>query len=176
MDAFAVSITLGLSVQKTKTIQYLIPGIYFGIFQALMPLMGFLTGTLFAHKIQILDHWIAFSLLVLIGGKMIKDSFSGAKVKADENSHDLSYGFIKMLLLALATSIDALAVGVTFAFFEINIIVAITIIGFTTFFISVIGVKIGNLFGEKYKAKAAFLGGAVLVALAIKILAEHLFF
>ena len=172
MDAFAVSITLGLSVRKPKVIEYLIPGIYFGIFQALMPFIGFLTGTLFAYKIQRFEHWVAFVLLSLIGGNMIKDSFSKDEEKADENSFRL----IKMLLLAIATSIDALAVGVTFAFFKMNIIAAITIIGLTTFCISAAGVKIGNMFGAKYKSKAEFTGGAVLVLLGIKILVEHLFF
>ena len=186
MDAFAVSITLGLSlegsrspqalagdtVRKPKIIEYLIPGIYFGFFQALMPFIGFLTGTLFAHKIQTFEHWIAFVLLCLIGGKMIKDSFSKNNEKTDENP----FNFFKMLLLALATSIDALAVGVTFSFFEVNIFPAITIIGLTTFFISVSGVKIGSIFGEKYKSKAEFIGGAVLVLLGIKILIENLVF
>ena len=169
MDAFAVSITLGLSVKKTKIIDYLIPGIYFGFFQGLMPLIGFFTGTLFAHRIAEFEHWIAFALLGLIGGKMIKDSFSQGKEKTDENPFHL----LKMLLLAIATSIDALAIGVTFAFFEMNILLAIAIIGITTFSISIIGVKIGNIFGIRYKSKAEFIGGAVLVLLGIKILIEH---
>ena len=170
MDAFAVSITLGLSVAKPKTIQYFIPGIYFGLFQAIMPLIGFLTGSLFAHKIQTFEHWIAFVLLCFIGGKMIKDSFSPGGEKVNENS----FHPIRMLILATATSIDALAVGVTFAFFEMNIFMAIIIIGLTTFCISLAGVKIGNMFGEKYKSKAEFIGGAVLVLLGIKILVEQL--
>jgi putative Mn2+ efflux pump MntP len=172
MDAFAVSITLGLSVKKPKIIEYFIPGIYFGFFQALMPFIGFFTGTLFAGKIQGLDHWITFVLLGFIGGKMIKDSFSAEKEKGSENP----FHFIKMLLLSIATSIDALAVGVTFAFFQINIFKAIFIIGLTTFCISIGGVKAGNIFGTKYKSKAEFMGGAVLVILGIKILIEHLFF
>ena len=172
MDAFAVSITLGLSLKKPRAIQYFIPGIYFGFFQALMPFIGFLTGTLFAHKIQTFGHWIVFLLLCFVGGKMVRDSFSKDEEKADENS----FSFIKILLLAVATSIDALAVGVTFAFFEINIFSAITIIGLTTFCISVGGVKIGSMFGKKYKSKAEFIGGTVLVLLGIKILIEHLFF
>ena len=171
MDAFAVSITLGLTVKKPKLIEYLMPGIYFGLFQALMPLAGYCAGTLFAHKIQQFDHFIAFALLGCIGGKMIKDSFS-----RDREETENSFRFIQMLLLAIATSIDALAVGVTFAFFAINIIAAITIIGLTTFFISVMGVKIGNMFGEKYRSKAEFAGGAVLVILGTKILIDHLVF
>jgi putative Mn2+ efflux pump MntP len=172
MDAFAVSITLGLSLEEPKTIQYLIPGIYFGFFQALMPLAGFFAGTLFAYRIQSFDHWIAFALLGFIGGKMIKDSFSRDKENAGENQFRL----IKMLVLAIATSLDALAVGITFAFFKINIFMAVIITGFITFFIAIAGVKIGNIFGIKYKSKAEFSGGVVLVLLGIKILAEHLLF
>ena len=172
MDAFAVSITLGLAVGKPKTTQYLIPGIYFGFFQALMPFIGFITGKLFADKIQQFEHWIAFALLGFIGGKMIKDSFS----RDNENAERNPFHPVKMLVLAIATSIDALAVGITFSFFRVNIVMAIMIIGFTTLCISVAGVKIGNIFGEKYKSKAEFAGGAVLVLLGIKILIEHLFF
>lgn len=172
MDAFAVSITLGLSVKKLKIKHVLIPAIYFGFFQALMPLIGFFAGTMFANKIQNFDHWIAFILLGIIGGKMIRESLSKGEEKVKENS----FQFVTMLLLAIATSIDALAVGVTFAFFEINIFLAIILIGLTTFCISLGGVKIGNIFGAKYKSKAEFIGGAVLVILGLKILAEHLFF
>ena len=171
MDAFAVSITLGLSVSRPGTIQYLIPGFYFGFFQALMPCIGFLAGTLFAYKMQQFEHWVAFALLGFIGGKMIKDSFSRDDKKENENP----FHILTMLVLAIATSIDALAVGVTFAFFTVNVILAITIIGAATFCISVAGVKIGNIFGKKYKSKAEFAGGAVLVLLGIKILIEHLF-
>ena len=169
MDAFAVSITLGLSVQKPKPVEYLIPGIYFGFFQALMPFIGYFAGTHFAGKIQHLDYWVAFILLGLIGGKMIKDSFS----KDEETAP--SFHFVKMLVLAVATSIDALAVGVTFAFFAINIFIAILIIGLTTFCLSIVGVKIGNLFGARFKAKAECAGGIVLVLLGVKILLEGLF-
>jgi len=168
MDAFAVSITLGLSVQKPKPSEYLIPGIYFGFFQALMPLIGYFAGTYFAGKIQHLDYWVAFVLLGFIGGKMIKDSFS----KDEETAP--SFHFVKMLVLAVATSIDALAVGVTFAFFAINIFIAIMIIGLTTFCISTAGVKIGNLFGARFKSKAECAGGIVLVLLGVKILVEGL--
>ncbi|MCL2244255.1 MAG: manganese efflux pump MntP family protein [Treponema sp.] len=171
MDAFAVSITLGLSVKKPKIIEYLIPGIYFGFFQALMPLIGYYAGTLFADKIMNFEHWIAFALLSIIGANMIKESFSKDSNKETPNS----FQFIKMLLLAVATSIDALAVGVTFSFFNVNIFITIIIIGFTTFIISIVGVKIGNLFGMKFKSKAEFAGGSVLIILGIKILIEHLF-
>jgi putative Mn2+ efflux pump MntP len=174
MDAFAVSITLGLSVKKPAIKEYLIPGIYFGFFQALMPFIGYFAGTHFAGKIQGVDHWVAFILLGLIGGNMIKESLSknGGDDKVDENS----FRMMKMLLLAVATSIDALAVGVTFAFFKINILMAIAIIGITTCCISIGGVKIGNIFGTRFKSKAEFMGGVVLVILGTKMLIEGLFF
>ena len=172
MDAFAVSITLGLSVQKPKMIQIFIPGIYFGFFQVFMPTLGFFTGIFFANKIQEFDHWIAFVLLNIIGGKMIMESMT----KKEEKSNENQFQFVKMFALAIATSIDALAIGVTFAFFNVNIFRAVIIIGSITFFISIIGVKIGNVFGIKYKSKAEFIGGCVLVLLGIKILIEHLFF
>lgn len=171
MDAFAVSITLGLSVKKPKPAEILIPGIYFGFFQALMPAIGFFLGTYFANKIQFLDHWIAFVLLGFIGGKMIKDSF--AKGQEEEKSNEHSFGFIKMLILAFATSIDALAIGITFAFFNVKIFMAAIITGVITFCISTGGVLIGNTFGGKFKSKAECTGGAVLVILGIKILLEH---
>jgi putative Mn2+ efflux pump MntP len=172
MDAFAISITFGLSVKKPKIIEYFIPGIYFGVFQALMPFIGYFAGTLFFFFFQEFDHWVAFVLLGFIGGKMIKEFFSLFEEKTKENS----FRFITMLLLAIATSIDALVVGVTFAFFAVNIYFAIIVIGLTTFCISVLGVKIGNIFGKKYKSKAEFVGGAALVLLGAKILIEHLFF
>ena len=169
MDAFAVSVTLGLSAGNLKAKEYLIPGIYFGFFQALMPFIGYFTGTLFTDKMESFEHWIAFVLLGFIGGKMIKESFS----KDDEIKSGNPFGAAKMLLLAIATSIDALAVGITFAFFKINIFYAIVIIGLTTFFISIGGVIAGHIFGAKYKSKAEFFGGVVLVMLGVKILIEH---
>ena len=172
MDAFAVSVTLGLSVKKPKPKEIIIPGLFFGSFQALMPLIGFFTGIIFAGRIQEFDHWIAFILLGFIGGKMIKDSISKDKEKPKESS----FLVMKMLVLSIATSIDALAVGVTFAFFQINIIRAVIIIGVITFFMSMLGVKIGSIFGAKFKSKAEFFGGTVLVFLGTKILIEHLFF
>jgi putative Mn2+ efflux pump MntP len=170
MDAFAVSITLGLSVKKPKIIEIVSPGIYFGFFQALMPLIGYGAGINFTKKIQHLDHWVVFVLLGFIGGKMIKDSFSEDKEELNRNP----FQFIKMLLFAIATSIDALAVGITFAFFDISILTAILITGSVTFCISIAGVKVGHIFGIKFKSKAEFAGGAVLVALGLKILIEHL--
>jgi len=170
MDAFAVSITLGLSVERPKTREILTPGIFFGFFQALMPITGYFAGFYFASKVDEFAPWIAFVLLGIIGGNMIKESLSKKEEKPDENY----FQFMKMLVLAIATSIDALAVGVTFAFFKINIFKAAIIIGLITFFLSMIGVKIGNIFGTRFKSKAEFTGGAVLVLLGIKILIEHL--
>ena len=172
MDAFAVAVTLGMSVQKPRLKEVVIPGIYFGFFQALMPLIGFLAGMHFTDKIEELEHWVAFVLLGLIGGKMIKDSFSKEEKKAEDNP----FHFAKMLLLAIATSIDALAVGVTFAFFKVNIVMAIAITGGITFVIASCGVVVGNIFGTRFKSKAEFIGGLVLVALGVKIVVEHLFF
>jgi putative Mn2+ efflux pump MntP len=132
----------------------------------------------FAHKIEKLDHWIAFALLEFIGGKMIKDSFSEKRNKErDEKKPDTNaFGFIKMLVLAVATSIDALAIGITFAFFRVNIYTAICITGAITFFIAMCGVIIGNVFGARFRSKAEFSGGAVLVAIGIKVMIEHIFF
>jgi manganese efflux pump family protein len=174
MDAFAVSITLGLSVEKPRAKEIITPGVFFGFFQALMPIIGYFAGTYFAAKIQQFEHWVAFVLLGIIGGNMIRESLS--KKEKEEETNENPFQFIKMLLLAIATSIDALAIGVTFAFFKINIFMAAAIIGSITFIISMAGVKIGNLFGTKFKSKAEFIGGAVLVLLGIKIVIEHLFF
>jgi len=170
MDAFAVSITLGLSVKKPKTREILIPGVFFGGFQALMPITGYFAGSYFASMAEEFAPWIAFVLLGIIGGKMIKESLS----KKEENLNENYFQFMKMLVLAVATSIDALAVGITFAFFRINIFKAAIIIGAITFVFSISGVKIGNIFGTKFKSKAEFTGGVVLVLLGIKIVAEHL--
>jgi putative Mn2+ efflux pump MntP len=175
MDAFAVSITLGLSADKSKRGKMLIPGVYFGLFQALMPTIGYFLGTYFASKIQFLDHWIAFLLLLFIGGKMIKDSLAKEPAEPEEPApKEVSFGFAKMLVLAFATSIDALVIGITFAFFKVNIFTAAAIIGVITFAISTGGVTIGSIFGGKLKSKAAFVGGAVLVILGVKILIEHM--
>lgn len=168
MDAFAVSICKGLSVQKLKPKHMLLVGVYFGGFQALMPLLGYLLGKQFEWLITSVDHWIAFGLLVLIGANMIKESFD----KSDEVND--SFSVKSMLILAVATSIDALAVGVTFAFLDVQIVPAIAIIGTTTFVLSVIGIKVGNVFGAKFKSKAELAGGIVLVLMGIKILLEHL--
>lgn len=169
MDAFAVSIGKGLSVQKVQGKHSLICGAWFGGFQALMPLIGFLLASSFAEYIKQYDHWIAFALLVLIGANMIREVFS-----AEEEKVDASFSVKTMLLLAIATSIDALATGVSFAVTETNIWLAISIIGLTTFLFSAAGVKVGSIFGRKYQSKAEFIGGVILILIGIKILVEHL--
>ena len=169
MDAFAVAICKGLSMSKMNWKKASIIGLYFGGFQALMPLIGYLLGINFQEKITSIDHWIAFILLGIIGINMIKEAIS----KDSEKQND-SIKFKDMLILAVATSIDALAVGITFAFLKVNILLAISLIGIITFIISVVGVKIGNVFGDKYEKKAEFAGGIILILLGTKILLEHL--
>lgn len=169
MDAFAVSICKGLSMKKMNWKNAMIIAIYFGIFQAIMPIIGYFLGTTFSELVKSIDHWIAFILLTIIGGNMIKDS------KDDENEkRNDKIDFNTMIVLAIATSIDALAVGVTFAFFKTNIILAVSLIGIITFILSVIGVKIGNRFGDKFQNKAELLGGIILIIIGLKILLEHL--
>ena len=191
MDAFAVAACFGLTMPKATIQKALIVGLYFGFFQAVMPLAGYWLATQFADKIIAFDHWIAFALLSIIGGKMIVESFkkegcadrectaetctdrgcpSGERPEKEEVS--LKPG--KMLPLALATSIDALAVGVSFAFLNVNIVPAILSIGIITLTLSVLGVKIGNIFGVKFKSKAEFAGGIILVLIGLKILLEHM--
>ena len=169
MDAFAVSVCKGLSIQRLKLRHALIVGAWFGAFQALMPAIGWLLGSSFAELIESVDHWIAFVLLALIGGNMIREA-----VGKDEEECDPSLAPLTMLLLAVATSIDALAVGVTFAFLRVDILPAVTLIGVCTFLISAAGVKVGNVFGVRYKSKAELAGGVVLVLIGLKILLEHL--
>ena len=168
MDAFAVSVCKGLSVQKVKTKHYLTVAAYFGGFQALMPLLGYLLGVRFEAMVANVDHWIAFVLLGLIGANMVRES------RAGEEKLDDSFTVSTMLLLAVATSIDALAIGVTFAFLSVNIVEAIILIGITTGIISGVGLKIGNVFGSRYKSKAEMAGGIVLILMGIKILVQHL--
>ncbi len=169
MDAFAVSICKGLSMKKMNWKAAMIIALYFGIFQAIMPMVGYFLGTTFESFVTTFDHWIAFILLALIGGNMIKESFDNE----DEKKND-KIDFKTMIVLAVATSIDALAVGITFAFFDVNLLLAVSIIGVITFIISIFGVKIGNKFGDKYQNKAELMGGIILVLLGIKILLEHL--
>lgn len=168
MDAFAVAVCKGLCMCKMSYKKAVIIGGFFGGFQALMPLIGYLLGTTFKDYIVSFDHWIAFILLVIIGINMIRESKEACEIF--EDTIDIK----NMLMLSLATSIDALAIGVTFAFLHVKIIPAISIIGITTFVISFVGVKIGNVFGEKYKAKAEIIGGVILILMGIKILLDHL--
>lgn len=166
MDAFAVSICKGLSLGKIKWKHMCIAGVWFGGFQALMPVIGYCLGSVFADVITKYDHWAAFILLAIIGANMIKESFG------KEEEIDASMTVKSMLLLAIATSIDALAVGITFAFMKVNILVAVIFIGVITFICSAVGVKIGSVFGTKYKSKAELFGGVVLILIGLKILLE----
>lgn len=168
MDAFAVSVCKGLSLRKINLKHMCIAGAWFGGFQALMPLIGYFLGNVFAHTITKYDHWIAFILLLIIGGKMLQEAFS------DEEDLDSSMSIKTMFFLAVATSIDALAVGVTLAVLQVSIIPAVCFIGIITFICSAIGVKIGSLFGTKYKSKAEIFGGIILIAMGAKILLEGL--
>lgn len=169
MDAFAVSICKGLALKKIRVKEMAIVGLWFGGFQALMPTIGYFLGTTFAKYINKFSHWIAFALLLLIGGNMIREAFS-----KEEEEQTNSLGFKTMLLMAIATSIDALAVGVTFALDKTNVPVAVSIIGVTTFLLSAVAVKLGSLFGAKYKNKAEFVGGLILILLGVKILLSGL--
>lgn len=169
MDAFAVSVCKGLATKEIKTKHFFLVGSWFGGFQALMPALGYFLGSGFDQYISHLDHWIAFILLALIGGNMIKESLSGK-----QECHNASFSVKTMFVMAVATSIDALAVGITFALLpDVNIAAAVSLIGVITFLLSGAGLKIGNVFGIKYKTKAEFAGGIILVFMGIKILLEH---
>ncbi len=168
MDAFAVSVCKGLSLGKIKGKHMCIAGAWFGGFQALMPLIGYFFGRFFTDAITQYAHWIAFVLLLFIGGKMIKEAFG------EEEDVDSSMSARSMFLLAVATSIDALAVGVTFAFLNVAIVPAVSFIGVVTFALSAVGVKIGSVFGAKYKSKAEICGGIILILIGLKILLEGL--
>jgi len=170
MDAFAVAVCKGLALKKITFRHALIVGLWFGGFQALMPLLGYLLAARFREAIAAYDHWIAFGLLVLIGGNMIREAI----FEKEEAETDSALSFRSMLPLAVATSIDALAVGVTFAFLDVQIVPSVTLIGVTTLILSMIGVKMGSLFGAKYEKKAEILGGVILILLGIKTLLEHL--
>jgi putative Mn2+ efflux pump MntP len=171
MDAFAVSIGKGLSVRKIEPRHTMSVGLWFGGFQALMPIVGYLLGISFASLVKNIDHWIAFILLAIIGFNMVREALHGD----DECEAKPDFSIREMLTLAVATSIDALAIGITFALLpDVNIIAAVLFIGIITFAFSSTGVKIGNIFGMKYKSKAEFLGGSILVLLGAKILLEHL--
>ena len=169
MDAFAVSICKGLAMREKVLKKGIIVGLWFGGFQALMPTIGFFLGTQFKDQITSIDHWIAFVLLGLIGINMVKEALS-----KDEEQADDSIAVKEMFMLAVATSIDALAVGITFVFLNVHIVSAASMIGVCTFLISFAGVKIGNIFGTKYKSKAELAGGIILILLGFKILFENL--
>ncbi|MDR0889530.1 MAG: manganese efflux pump MntP family protein [Oscillospiraceae bacterium] len=169
MDAFAVSVSKGLSVKTLRPRHALITGTYFGGFQALMPLLGYFLARSFANYIQVFDHWIAFVLLASIGANMIREALS-----KDEETMNDSFGVKVMLPMAVATSIDAMAAGITFAMTGANILLAVALTGVTTFLFSAAGVKVGNVFGARYRAKAEFIGGIILVLMGTKILIEHL--
>lgn len=170
MDAFAVSICKGLSVKKVSAKHVLTVGVYFGGFQALMPTLGFLLGYKFESFITNIDHWIAFVLLAIIGGNMIREALG----KDEDDKENDDFSFKAMLPLAVATSIDALAVGISFAFLGVDIVTAALLIGATTFVLSGVGIFVGNIFGSKYKSKAELAGGIVLILIGVKILLEHL--
>ena len=171
MDAFAVAICKGLAAQKTSAKHYIVVGLWFGGFQCLMPIIGYFVGSVFAEKIKAVDHWVAFVLLLLIGANMLREAFS-----KEEEHTDASLSFFNMFLLALATSIDALAVGVTFSFEMVAkyALISSGLIGVVTFALSALGVKIGSVFGSKYKSKAEIAGGIILIGIGIKILVEGL--
>ncbi len=170
MDAFAVSICKGLSMKRASVKAQMLCGVWFGGFQALMPLVGYFLGTLFAEAIEAFDHWVAFGLLVIIGINMIREVFS------EEQEHtDADLSFQTMLVMAVATSIDALAVGISLAMAgDVHIWTAVALIGVTTFLLSAAGVKIGNAFGSRFEKKAQMAGGVILILLGVKILLEHL--
>ena len=170
MDAFSVSICKGLATKRFSWKMALICGLWFGFFQALMPMIGYFLGAQFEQFITSVDHWIAFGLLFLIGANMIREALS----KKTENVSDADLGFKTMLLLAIATSIDALAVGISFACIQVKIWSSVLIIGVTTFLFSILGVKIGNVFGSRFEKSAGIIGGIILVLIGLKILLEHL--
>ncbi|HKM20540.1 MAG TPA: manganese efflux pump MntP family protein [Lachnospiraceae bacterium] len=168
MDAFAIAICKGLSVQKIEKKHLIITGLWFGGSQAVMPLIGYFLGTSFRAFIENIDHWIAFILLTIIGINMIRESREKTK------QLDASFSAKVMFPLAIADSIDALAAGVTFSFFDVSIVPTVLLIGVTTFVLSAVGLKIGNRFGEKYKSKAELLGGIILIAMGVSILVKDL--
>lgn len=174
MDAFAVSICKGLSMRKVNKKQCLVIGLFFGGFQALMPFIGWVLGSQFEQYITSIDHWIVFILLGFIGGKMVVEAIREKDEAVEVGKMDSPLDLKEMFILAIATSIDALAVGITFAFLQVPIVEAVSIIGITTFVISVIGVYVGNFFGNRYKKKAELAGGIILILIGLKILLEHL--
>ena len=176
MDAFAVAVCKGLAMKKCTWTKAGVVGLYFGVFQAGMPMIGYLLGIQFKNVITSVDHWIAFILLGIIGGGMLKEAFEDGECKecGEATEEEGSLDIRTMLGLAVATSIDALAVGVTFAFLQVEIVPAVSFIGVTTFLISAAGVKVGNIFGGRWQKGAQITGGVILILLGVKILIEHL--
>ncbi len=171
MDAFAVSICKGLAMKKVRADRALLVGLWFGGFQALMPSIGYFLGSRFLHKIEDYDHWVAFILLTLIGLNMIRESVFGG----DDEEDDGNFGFVTMLMLAIATSIDALIVGITIVILKVNIVVAAGTIGMTTFCISVAGVLLGTWFGKRFKKGAELVGGVILIGIGLRVLLTSIF-
>ena len=175
MDAFAVSVCKGLCMKKVTLKAQATCGAWFGGFQGLMPLIGFFLATLFAEAIESFDHWIAFGLLALIGANMIKEAFEKESIDSCDVNGVVDLSVKTMFVMAVATSIDALAVGISLAMAgDVNIWAAVSLIAATTFVLSAVGVKIGNVFGSRYEKKAEFCGGVILILLGLKILLEHL--
>ena len=172
MDAFAVAVCKGLAMKQLNKKQALVIGLYFGLFQGMMPVLGWLFGTGFMKYIEAVDHWIAFGLLAFIGGKMIVEAIREKPAEAEKTDQPLKHR--ELLILAIATSIDALAVGISFAAIGTPIVPAAPVIGLITFSLSILGVFIGNRFGSRYERKAEILGGIILIAIGVKILIEHL--
>lgn len=172
MDAFAVSVCQGLSMAKLNYKKATIIALFFGGFQAMMPFVGYHLGLSFSDKIAAIDHWVVFILLCVIGFNMIKEAIS----KNDDAIEDCGLKVMDLIMLSIATSIDALAIGIGFAFLNVDIVPSIVLIGIVTFILCVIGVKVGNVFGQKYSSKAEFAGGCILIMIGLKVLSEHLFF
>ena len=173
MDAFAVSVCKGLGMRRMRYDQALVISLYFGVFQALMPLIGWLLGTSFSRYIQAFDHWIAFVLLAFLGGKMLWDAFHEDDEQGEE-AQDARLDLKELIMLAIATSIDALAVGITFAFLQVAIVPSVAIIGVVTFVLSFVGVAVGHFFGARFEKPATIAGGTVLILIGVKTLLEHL--
>lgn len=171
-DAFSVAVCKGLNMRKLNLKHAYIIAVFFGGFQAIMPLIGYLLGTSFSSYIESFDHWVAFVLLVFIGGKMAMEALRDKEDDGEEKTDVLKIG--ELTIMSIATSIDALAVGITFAFLKVNILLSVLLIGVTTFALSLAGVLIGNKFGARYKNKAELAGGIILVLIGVKILLEHL--
>lgn len=173
MDAFAVSVCKGLGMHRVNYAHALVIALFFGVFQGLMPVIGWLVGSAFAVYATAVDHWIAFALLAFVGGKMLWDAFHDEGEEEDETvTHKLNLR--ELFMLAIATSIDALAVGISFSFLQIDIVAAALIIGCTTFVLSLVGVVVGNRFGARFEKPSQIAGGVVLIAIGLKILLEHL--